>query len=140
MKLTFRDAKLFSFFILNGGILGLVAYFIQNYIYQNMIQVSEFKNFVSAFLAMIPILFLNFIIQLKIIFKTKGRFAKFLAANLFVLTLISIFTEISFRLFPIRILYNDYYYNLNFILVSLLMMPLSFLLKRNFVFIGDVAE
>ena len=137
MKLTYRDIKLFCIFFINGGILGLFSYFLQNYFYHNLNLFLDYRVFMSSFLAMVPILFLNFIIQLKIIFRTRGRFLKFLAANFLVLLLISIFTEISARIFPLTLSFNDNYYSLNFIFVSLLIMPLSFFLKRNFVFIGN---
>jgi len=133
---TYKDLKLFSLFIINGGILGLLTYLIQNFLNQFLEGFLEYRNFVSSFLVIVPFLFLNFFIQRRIIFRVRGRFIRFAAANFLILVLISLLTEVSFRLYPMQIIVNDFPYRLNFIFVSLLLMPLSFLLKRNFVFIG----
>jgi len=133
---TYKDLKLFSLFIINGGILGLLTYLIQNFLNQFLDGFLEYRNFVSSFLVIVPFLFLNFFIQRRIIFRVRGRFIRFAAANFLILVLISLLTEVSFRLYPMQIIVNDFTYRLNFIFVSLLLMPLSFLLKRNFVFIG----
>jgi hypothetical protein len=137
---TYRDIKLFSLFVINGGILGLLTYLIQNFLNQFLEGFLEYRNFVSSFLVIVPFLFLNFFIQRRVIFRVRGRFIRFAAANFLILVLISLFTEISFRLYPLQIMINDFPYRLNFIFVSLLLMPLSFFLKRNFVFIGTEAE
>jgi len=133
---TYKDLKLFSLFIINGGILGLLTYLIQNFLNQFLDGFLEYRNFVSSFLVIVPFLFLNFFIQRRVIFRVRGRFIRFAAANFLILVLISLLTEVSFRLYPMQIIVNDFTYRLNFIFVSLLLMPLSFLLKRNFVFIG----
>jgi hypothetical protein len=124
---TYRDIKLFSLFVINGGILGLLTYLIQNFLNQFLEGFLEYRNFVSF-------------IQRRVIFRVRGRFIRFAAANFLILVLISLFTEISFRLYSLQIMINDFPYRLNFIFVSLLLMPLSFFLKRNFVFIGTEAE
>ena len=129
---TYRDIKLFSLFVINGGILGLLTYLIQNFLNQFLEGFLEYRNFVSSFLVIVPFLFLNFFIQRRIIFRVRGRFIRFAAANFLILVLI--------LLYPFKIIINDFPYRLNFIFVSLLLMPLSFFLKRNFVFIGTEAE
>jgi len=131
--------KLFTLFMMNGGVLGLLTYLIQNFLNQFLTNFAEYRNFISSFIVIIPFVFLNFFIQRKIIFRVSGRFFRFVCANFFVLFMISLLTEISFRIYPVEIIFNDFPYHLNFIFVALVMMPVSFILKRNYVFTGTTA-
>ena len=139
MNFTFRDIKLFMLFMMNGGVLGLLTYLIQNFLNQFLTNFAEYRNFISSFIVIIPFVFLNFFIQRKIIFRVSGRFFRFVCANFFVLFMISLLTEISFRIYPVEIMFNDFPYHLNFIFVAIVMMPVSFILKRNYVFTGTSA-
>ena len=139
MNFTFRDMKIFTLFVINGGVLGILTYLIQNFLNQSLANFAEYRNFVSSFVVIIPFVFLNFFIQRKIIFRVRGRFFRFVCANFFVLFMVSLLTEISFRIYPVEIIFNDFSYHLKFIVVALVMMPVSFILKRNYVFTGRSA-
>ena len=77
-------------FFINGGLLGVVAWGLQWFIYSELSQDTFIAYGISTALTFAPLIIINFIIQRKWIFSHRGLFQSFLVANLVTMILVSI--------------------------------------------------
>jgi hypothetical protein len=120
----------FLFFLINGGILGLIVLLLQRFIDLELEQTTEYHQLISSIFAISPIIVINFFSQKKIIFKRNGSFIKFLAINF----LLMLFVSLTSELFNKYNLFNYKELNLNFLIAALIFAPISFFLKKYFIF------
>ena len=83
-------SKQYLKFLINGGLLGLLACLIQFIIFRCIEKDSSFAYAISSFITYLPLLFINFIIQKKWVFIRDGVFWKFALANVFIMFLVVI--------------------------------------------------
>ena len=79
----------FFYFLVNASILGVVFLILQFIVYKILGDPSDFAYVSSIILSYIPLIFINFFLQRKIIFKKDGIFVKFLLSNIFIMLMIS---------------------------------------------------
>lgn len=79
----------FFYFLVNASILGVVFLILQFIVYKILGDSSDFTYVSSIILSYIPLIFINFFLQRKIIFKKDGIFVKFLLSNIFIMLVIS---------------------------------------------------
>jgi len=120
-------------FLINGGLLGLVSWGLQLTIYRAIGHDSYIAYAIATTLTYIPLIAVNFLIQRSWIFKTDGLFWKFVAANLLIMLLVTLFSPLC-RLFITWITSAEWGDRLGFALAAIIMSLPSFFLKRFFVF------
>lgn len=77
-------------FCLNGGILGVIAWGLQQIIYHFMDSNSSYAYAAATCITFIPLVIVNFIIQRTIVFKVPGLFWRFLGANMVIMLIVSV--------------------------------------------------
>lgn len=79
----------FFYFLINASILGVIFLILQFIVYKILGDSSDFAYIASIIFSYIPLIFINFFLQRKIIFKKDGIFVKFLFSNIFIMLMIS---------------------------------------------------
>ncbi len=125
-------ARQFILFAINGAILGVTSWASQLWIYQ-LLGGGSINYAISTALIYPPFVAINFMIQRHAIFLRKGCFVKFIGINLLIMGLVSLLSPIirwivSMHFDPVL---GD---RLGFAVAAVLCVPLSFLLKKNWVF------
>lgn len=122
----------FKFFI-NGGILGIVSWGLQIIIYRAIGSDSGLAYALATALTYVPLIVINFLIQRKWIFQREGLFWRFVAANLSIMILVSLFSPLCRLLiaWAVGVEWGD---RGGFALAAISMSIPSFFLKRFFVF------
>ena len=126
-------AREFFYFLVNGSILGGVLLILQFIIYKILGDSSDFAYISSIVLSYIPLIFINFFLQRKIIFKKDGIFVKFLLSNIFIMLMISSISPFTRQLISSIFggHYGDYFGLI--VTVAFLTIP-SFLIVKFWVF------
>jgi hypothetical protein len=126
-------AREFFYFLVNGSILGGVLLILQFIIYKILGDSSDFAYISSIVLSYIPLIFINFFLQRKIIFKKDGIFVKFLLSNIFIMLMISSISPFTRQLISsiFGAHYGDYFGLI--VTVAFLTIP-SFLIVKFWVF------
>jgi len=122
----------FSLFLLNGAILGILTAGLQKILNGHIQNFSAHHEAISSALAITPFIFINFILQKTIIFRTKGCIYRFIISNGIVMILVSVTVEIYQNIGIIN--FNGLQYNPSFVLAALSVAPISYLMKKYFVF------
>ena len=120
-------------FFINGGILGLVSWGLQIIIYRAIDGDSGAEYAIATALTYVPLIVINFIIQRHWIFKKEGLFWRFVAANLSIMLLVSLFSPLC-RMLIASLVGVEWGDRGGFALAAILMSVPSFFLKRLFVF------
>ena len=120
-------------FFINGGILGLVSWALQIMIYRAIGIDSGVAYAIATALTYAPLVIINFIIQRRWIFKSEGLFWKFVAANLTIMLLVSLFSPV-FRSLVASAAGAEWGDRGGFALAAIVMSVPSFFLKRLYVF------
>ena len=123
----------FFYFLVNGSILGVVLLIFQFIVFKILGDSSDFSYISSIILSYVPLIFINFFLQRKIIFKKDGIFLKFLLSNIFIMLLISSISPFTRQLisYIFGAHYGDYFGLIA--TVGLLSIP-SFLIVKFWVF------
>jgi len=120
-------------FFINGGILGVVSWGLQLIIYRSIGGESSMAYSIATALTYMPLIVINFLIQRSWIFKRDGLFLKFIAANLLIMLLVTLFSPIC-RLAITWVAGAQWGDLGGFALAAITMSIPSFFLKRIFVF------
>ena len=120
-------------FLINGGVLGVVAWALQLGLFHLMGGEDSFDYAVAATLAYPPLVVTNFLIQQKLIFAQPGRFLRFVLVNLVVTALVSIASP-GARLVVQVFLEEPWGSRTGFMIAALAIAPLSFLMQKLLVF------
>ena len=120
-------------FLVNGGILGIVSWVLQIAIYRAIGGNTSMEYAMATALTYMPLVIINFLIQRKWIFKQEGLFWRFVAANLTIMVLVSVFSPF-FRALIISVASVEWGDRGGFALAAIVMSIPSFFFKRFFVF------
>lgn len=120
-------------FFVNGGILGVVSWGLQIMIYRAIGGDSGTAYAIATALTYVPLVAVNFIIQRRWIFQREGLFWRFVAANLTIMILVSLFSPLC-RQFIAWVAGAEWGDRGGFALAAIAMSIPSFFLKRLFVF------
>lgn len=120
-------------FFINGGILGIVAWVLQWFIYKWLNGHSSIEYALATALTYLPLIVINFLIQRRWIFNRAGLFWRFLFANLVIMVLVSILSPL-FRSLIDQLFHSPWGDRTGFILAGFTGSIPSFLLKRSWVF------
>jgi putative flippase GtrA len=123
-------------FFVNGGILGVAAWWLQLTIYRVLHQGegdSQLIYAVASALTYLPLVLVNFAIQRKFVFSRHGVFWRFVVANLFVMLLVSAMSPIC-QVVVDLMAGKPWGARIGFALAALLGSVPSFLIKRKWVF------
>jgi len=128
-KSTFHE---YLRFFLNGGIVGLISWFLQLLVYKilSFSNLSSSLSFsISLYLSFCICVLINFIFQSKFVFIKKGGFVNFLVFSLSAITIVNI----------VSLLFINYLLPLNFQFfaypfAAISVSPLVFFVKKYFVF------
>lgn len=123
-------------FMINGGILGIVALMMQSLLFQMFGQGSGFGYAFTSAVTYAFILTLNFTIQRALIFTSQGRFERFIVAHLLIMVLVSVLAPICRSVVGAAFglsAGNSF----GFIIAALLGATPSFLLSRYWIFNPD---
>ena len=120
-------------FLIVGGSLGICSLFLQRIFFKLLGGSSSFEYMFATLLSYIPLVILNFFIQKKWVFKSRGRIIKFFVANMFIMMMVSSSSPI------LRLFMNNFFSQLTadkyaFAVTAIFMSIPSFLIKKNFVF------
>jgi len=120
-------------FVLNGGILGVIAWGLQTTLFVILGGESAASYSIATALTYVPLVLLNFSIQRAWIFRRPGLFWRFVAANLTIMALVSLLSSVM------RYVIDQFAGPLwgnhgGFVTAALLASAPSFLLKRYWVF------
>ena len=120
-------------FIINGGIIGFIAFIFQINFFQVLGGISERSYVFASFLTYLPLVALNFYIQKEYIFESSGQPIRFLISNALIMLFVSVISPLCWNFLAI-ILGPDLGKNLGFICAALIGAVPSFLLSKHFVF------
>ena len=123
----------YALFLVNGGLLGLVAIVLQRAIFFTLGLESGLNYAAASALTYVPLIIANFIIQRRFIFASQGRFLRFLVANFAVMLLVSVVSPICRLLLAVTFWYEVGDIG-GFVLAALIMATPSFLLMKYWVF------
>ena len=84
----------YFWFCINGGILGIVSLVVQAVIYRSIGLNTGLAYGLATALPYVPLVFVNFWIQRRWIFKKNGLLGRFVLTNLLVMVLVSLFAPI----------------------------------------------
>lgn len=120
-------------FFINGGILGLVAWWLQLQIYRTLPADSGYAYALASALTYLPLVVVNFMVQRAWIFKERGLFRRFVVANLIIMLLVSALSPLCRQTLDLvaGVPWGD---RGGFILAALVGSVPSFLIKRHWVF------
>ena len=122
----------FKFFV-NGGVLGIIAWGLQLFIYWMLGGDSARMYAVASALTYVPLVIVNYRLQRAWIFKRDGLFLRFVIANSVIMLLVSIFSPLCLQLVDL-IVGPPWGDRVGFVIASLLCSIPSFMLKRYWVF------
>lgn len=121
-------------FVINGGVLGVLAIGLHAAIFQLFAYDTGFAYAIASLLTYIPLIVLNFFIQRRIIFATNGRFWRFVMANMIIMAFVSAISPLCRSL--IAFAFGDVAGDLTgFILAAVIGATPSFVLARYWVFV-----
>ncbi|MDR0478062.1 MAG: GtrA family protein [Desulfobulbaceae bacterium] len=129
-----RRTILFQFvkFLINGGLLGLVAVAAQALLYR-LCGDGSFAYALASALTYGPLILINFIIQQSWIFKRSGCLWRFVVINLLMMLLVSLLSSLC-KLAIDLIFWSPWGARYGFLVASLLGAIPSFLAQKRFVF------
>lgn len=127
----------FKFFV-NGGVLGIVAWGLQLFIYRMLGGDSATLYTVASALTYVPLVVVNFMIQQAYIFNRPGLFFRFVIANASIMLLVSLLSPLCRQVIDL-IAGAPWGDQSGFIIASLLGSIPSFLIKRHWVFAKETA-
>jgi len=123
----------FLLFLINGGVLGLLAWAAQLAVF-NIFGGESGMAYALATVAIYPILVVvNFLVQRRLIFAKPGSFMRFLMVNVLIMIFMAMLAPVIRWLIslPAGVVWGD---RLGFFTAALVLAPLSFLLTRHWVF------
>lgn len=120
-------------FLVNGALLGIVAVVLQRVLFWLLGSDTGFIYAVASALTYAPLIVLNFVIQRALIFTSRGRFLRFVLANLFIMSAVSLLSPLTRYL--LTLLFGaEFGDNGGFMFAALLAATPSFLLAKYWVF------
>lgn len=120
-------------FFVNGGLLGIVAWGLQLWIYRMIGDDSATAYTIACALTYAPLVIVNFMIQRAWIFNRPGLFTRFVFANLTIMLLVSLLSPLCREAINL-LLGTPWGDRGGFILAALLGSLPSFLVKKFWVF------
>lgn len=120
-------------FLVNGGLLGLVAWGLQLFLFHLLGGETGFHYFFASALTYTPLLVINFMVQRAWIFHRPGLFPRFAVANLSIMVLVSVMSPLC-RLAIDSVIGPPWGVRGGFVIASLIGSIPSFLIKRFWVF------
>lgn len=125
-------------FFVNGALLGVVAWYLQLALFRALGGDSPAHYALASVVTYVPLVLINFELQRRLIFGRPGRFARFVAANLAVMVVVSLAAPLC-QLAIATIAGEAWGERLGFAAAAVLGSLPSFLLKRRWVFgVGHV--
>jgi putative flippase GtrA len=120
-------------FLLNGGILGVVAFVLQSLLFGLFGQEGSLSYAVASAITYGCLLLLNFTVQRAFIFSSPGRLGRFVIANVLIMALVSALAPIC-RIVVGSVFGMDAGDAFGFIVAALLGATPSFVLSRYWIF------
>ena len=120
-------------FLMIGGFLGICSIFLQRLFFRLLGGNTSFEYMSATALTYIPLLFINFFLQKKWVFRSDGMILKFFAANLLVMVMVSASSPLV-RFFISGFFSQSTADKYAFALTAIFMSFPSYLIKKNFVF------
>lgn len=120
-------------FSINGGLLGLVAWWLQQSIYLGLGGATPEAYLLASALTYLPLVLVNFYIQRRWIFFRPGLFWRFVLANLAIMLLVSVLSPWCWRLVDL-IVGPPWGERSGFAVAAVIGSVPSFLIKRHWVF------
>lgn len=120
-------------FLINGGILGIVSWALQAFIFWAMESDSGSAYAVATALTYLPLVLINFLVQRSWIFRRDGIFFRFAAANVLIMFLVSGLSPLC-RMFIASMAGAEWGDRGGFIMAALLGSVPSFIIQRSWVF------
>jgi hypothetical protein len=119
----------FILFLINGFFLGFFTIISQYLIDYAISGIFYYHYLIASLLTITPFMFVNFMLQRKIIFKKGGSIIKFFCSSILIMILISLLAEVfnTYTLFNLNIMKINL--NLNFIFSAIFIAPLSFFMR-----------
>lgn len=123
----------FFLFLVNGGVLGFLAWAVQLGVFYMMGEDSYTAYTLSTVVIYPPLVLINFLVQKKLIFNKSGRLRRFIMINLLMMLLMAILSPF-FRWLLMLCLGDEWGDALGFALAALAVAPVSFVAMRYWVF------
>jgi len=120
-------------FLINGGILGVLAVLLQKLLFMAVGGQSSQAYFLASALTYVPLLLLNFRVQRSWIFARNGIFWRFTVVNLSIMLLVSLLSPVCRYLID-NLVHHGWGDNGGFLVAALLGSAPSYLLTKRFVF------
>ncbi|SMC49426.1 GtrA family protein [Rhizobium sp. RU36D] len=120
-------------FFINGGILGLLAWGIQLWLFTILDGDSGYVYAIASAVTYLPLIVINFIIQKKLIFKRQGIFWRFVVSNLSIMIFVSLLSPVCRDVLDV-IIGPDWGKYGGFALAALIGSIPSFLIKKFWAF------
>jgi putative flippase GtrA len=121
-------------FIINGIVLGLLTYLSQDYVNNALSDSTEYHQLISSVIVILPFILLNFYAQRTFVFQRNGGVFKFFVANITVMLLISTGSYLLNNLGLGIVTVFQTSFNLSFVFAAVVCFPISYSLKRFYVF------
>ena len=128
-------SKQYLKFLINGGLLGLLACLIQFIIFKCIEKDSSFAYAISSLITYLPLLIINFILQKKWVFARDGIFWRFVLANILIMLMVSLLSPLCRYIIYLNS-ESSIADALGFAMAAILCSVPSFLIKRRYVFIN----
>lgn len=135
-KLRLLKQNKFFKFIINGGLIGLVSWFLQLCIYtllESYLSYLDNKMLISVYAAFVVSVIISFHSLKKFVFKSRGYIYRFFIVTTLIVSIVGFLTELIFALFFSASPFFSIYFS--YPLAALLVAPLSFLSQKHMVFI-----
>lgn len=120
-------------FLIVGSFLGICSIFLQRLFFILLGGNTSFEYMSATALTYLPLLFINFFLQKKWVFRSSGMILKFFVANLSVMLMVSSCSPLV-RLFISSFFSQSTADKYAFGLAAIFMSIPSYLIKKNFVF------
>ena len=137
IKFKELSSKPFLLFLINGGIIGVLSWGIQYYIFKAMLllfnESIHLLYMLSVLITFACVVILNFISQKKVVFRSNSnKFLLFIFISLVSISMVSCLSYFLHVYFSYLVLdkYSYFIYPISAILIS----PITFFMKKNFVF------
>lgn len=89
-----RLIQRYARFLINGSIIGIIAWVFQLEIYRKLGGNSTVLYALASALTYLPLIVINFLIQRTIVFNSSGVFLRFVTANIAIMLIVSVLSPI----------------------------------------------
>ena len=139
LKLISLSSYPFVRFFINGGIVGFLSWCIQLFLYYLFTSLDSsffisYSGALSVYGAFFIALVFNFFSMRFFVFKVNGYRFRFLIATIFMIILVGILTQIFVTYF-LKFKLDAFFFNFAYPVAAIFLSPLSFAIKRKFVFV-----